>query len=233
MLKKLCAVSVAALLTAAVLSACSSHDTGNISASSGVSSSSAGASGLSSSSEASSAPTVSSAWSSFPDPDNDPLYVQAYNFYAAKQYDKSVTVSDEALAKDPNCFWAYNMKGIAIYFANGNKVASSCIDLINKSIAIDPGYSYGYFNKALILKGLKQWNDSITCFDKVLELTPNDTWAYFGISTIYADTNQFDLTLEYLKKAIDTDPSVKATAKTESHFQKYKDDPQFKALVDS
>ncbi len=151
------------------------------------------------------------------------------------QYDLAVTVSNQALAKDKNCFWAYNIKGIATYFANGNSVADECLGLIDKSTAIDPYYSYGYFNKGLILKGLKRWSESIANFNKVLSLKPGDTWSYYGIATVYADSNQVDSALKYLKLAIDTNPSaVKAQVQVdmERHFSRMKYDARFKALVD-
>jgi tetratricopeptide (TPR) repeat protein len=230
MTSKVSAVFIAAVVTAVVLTACgkgaakTNSRVQNTSGSSVISSQSA--------SGGSSAPSQSAA-SSYPNPDNDPLYAQAYGFYAAKQYDNSVAVCDQALAKDPNCFWAYNIKGTAIYYANGNSVADSCLSLINKSLSIDPEYSYGYFNKALIYKGLKQNDDSIACFNKALQYDPKSAWSYYGISTIYADINQVDLSIEYLKKAIDLDSACKTEAKTEYHYDRMRDNAQFKALVDS
>jgi tetratricopeptide (TPR) repeat protein len=64
-------------------------------------------------------------------------------------------------------------------------------------------------------------------------LDPNNAWSYYGISTIYADTNQVDLSIEYLKKAIALNPACKTEAKTEYHYDRMRDNPQFMALVDS
>lgn len=226
---KIPAALLAALLVAAFLTACGSCD--GKSGSSAIGSSSV-SSTSSSTPGASSAVAFASA-SSYPIPENDPLYVQAYQYYAAKQYDKSITVCDQALAKDANCFWAYNIKGTAIYYANGNSVADSCVALIDKSLSIDPDYSYAYFNKALIYKGLKQNDTSIALFQKVISLKPDDAWSYYGISTIYADENQVDPSIEYLKKAIALNPDCKTEAKTEYHYDRMRDNAQFKALVGS
>lgn len=167
----------------------------------------------------------------FSDPAADQMYVQAYMDYASDKYDAAEEICDKAIAADSRCFWAYTVKGIALYFANGNSHAQEALDLINRSLAINPNYSYAYFNEALIYKGLKQYGYSITSFDKDLQLKPDDQWAYFGIATVYADTDQYDLCMTYLKKSIDLDASVKTTARTESHFQKYKNDSRFQALV--
>lgn len=183
---------------------------------------------------AQSAGSSSSSASSYPAPESDPLYVKAYNDYSSNRYDDAISLCNQALASNPNCFWAYNLKGIATYFANGNSVATACLALIDKSTSINPNYSYGYFNKALIQKGIKDWNDSLANFNKVLSLKPNDTWSYYGIATVYADTDQTDQALQYLKLAIDTDPSdVKAQVKEdmERHFSRLQSDARFQALV--
>lgn len=229
MLKKIVAVLVVATLTATLFTAC---QRGTTSSSSDSLSGSSSQPDLQSSSVPSSSQS-SSPVSSFPAPESDPLYVKTYQYYEAKKYDAAVSVCDQALAADPNCFWAYNMKGTSIYFANGNSVADSCLALIDKSTAINPNYFYAYFNKALILKGLKRYDESITCFQKVLELKPGDTWSYYGIATCYADTRQTDPALQYLGLAIGTDASVKKDAKTEYHFDYLHGNAQFEALVGS
>lgn len=184
----------------------------------------------------SSVSTPSSSVSSYPAPESDPLYVKAYGYYESNRYDDAIALCNQALASNPNCFWAYNVKGIATYFANGNSAATSCLQLIDKSTEINPSYSYGYFNKALIQKGLKDWNDSIANFNKVLALKPGDTWSYYGIATVYADTNQNDLAIQYLQQAINTDSSgVKAQMQDdmERHFSRLESDARFQALLKS
>jgi tetratricopeptide (TPR) repeat protein len=233
MLKKIAPVFTAAILGLVVFTSCGKAAIKNNIESSG-SSSLISSSAPTSSSVSSQPVNASSTGSSYPDPEKDPLYVRAYSYYAADKFDDAVNVCNQALAANPNCFWAYNVKGIAVYFANGNSVADSCLALIDKSIAINPNYSYGYFNKALIEKGLKENDESISDFNKVLSLKPGDTWSYYGISTIYADTNQTELALQYLKLAIDTNPSaVKAQVKDDiyRHFSVLKNDPRFQALV--
>lgn len=228
------AVKAAALFTAAAavlsLTACS----GGGGASSKTSSAGAASpSGKTASSAVSAASSASSATSSLPAPESDPLYAQAYAYYAAKQYDNAIAVCDKALAANASCYWAYNVKGASIYYANGNSVADSCLALIDKAIAIAPDYSYAYFNKALIYKGLKQNDESIALFEKVISLKPDDSWSYYGISTIYADENDVDNSLEYLKKAIALNDDCRTEAKTEYHYDRMRSDPRFVALVGS
>jgi tetratricopeptide (TPR) repeat protein len=229
---------VITILLVVIFSACSSTGSNNESASSRTvsqapSESLSVASSMPASAVISSASQVSSSDTSttLPKPEDDPLYAKAYGFYASNNYDEAVSISESALVQNSKAYWAYNIKGIALYFANGNSYADKSLALINKSLDINPNYSYAYFNEALIYKGLKNYDKSLTCFNKVLALKPDDVWSYFGMATVYADIKETANALDYLKKAIDLDPAVKQTARTESHFEYLHDNQSFKALV--
>lgn len=235
---------LAALCIAAVTTACSHRPGGTGepgSSASGQSSSAPASSSSAASSGISSAPASSSVSSNaassgtqrFPDPEKDPQYVKAYTLYAGSHYDAAVQACDAAIAKDTGCFWAYNVKGIALYFANGNGMANQCLALIDKSLTINPGYSYGYFNRALIEKGLRRFDASIADFNRVLALKPGDVWSYYGIATAYADAGNADKAIEYLKTAVNLDPqNVRDQMKDDltRHFSRLQNDPRFKAL---
>ncbi|HCC00098.1 MAG TPA: hypothetical protein DEP42_02580 [Ruminococcaceae bacterium] len=217
MRKSILAVGCIALLSSLVLSSCSTtkkENTGSLSTSSRVSSITAA--------------------SSFPVPESDPNYVQAYGDYDSGKYETAIELCDQAIAENAQCFWAYNLKGISTYFENGNSAAEECLALINKSTDINPNYSYGYFNKALIQKGIKKWDASLSNFNKALSLKPNDTWSYYGIATVYADTKQNEQALNYLKLAIKADPTgVKAQIRDdlERHFSSLQNDSRFQELL--
>ncbi|MFT8887829.1 MAG: hypothetical protein ABF904_03340 [Ethanoligenens sp.] len=156
---------------------------------------------------------------------------KAQTAYMANQYDMAMNLANQAIASDSQCFQAYNIKGAAYYFQNGNTVADKALALINQSLAINPNYDYGYFNRALIYKGLKQYTQSIADFQKNIAITPTAAWAYYGIATIYADTKQTDPALSYLQKAINLDNSIKQTAKEQNHWDNLRSNAAFQALV--
>lgn len=204
------------------------------SSSSAVSSGPAPSSGTAVPSPSSSSGASGAASAAFPDPEKDPQYVKAYTLYAGNHYDAAVQVCDAAIAQNAKCFWAYNLKGIALYYANGNSMAPQCLALIDQSLAIDPQYAYGYFNRALVEKGLKKLDASIADFNRVLALKPGDTWSYYGIATDYADARSADKAIEYLKTAVSLDPSgVRAQMKDDlsRHFSRLQSDPRFQALL--
>ena len=191
-----------------------------------ASSSSVGSSSVSSSSSLSS--TLSTVHESS-DPEVVKLYTAASKYYTSKDYTNAVKKCDAAIAIDPLCYEAINIKGAAQYYATGDPQQG--LPLINKCIELNPKYQYGYFNKALIYKGEKNWDMSISLFNKVIEIAPDNAWAYYGISTIYADRNMVDKSLLYLKKAIEVDTSVKETAKVQSHYDRMRSNKDFQALV--
>lgn len=157
------------------------------------------------------------------------LYTEASNFYTKSDYTSAVRDCDAAIALDPLCYEAINIKGAAQYYATGDP--SQGLPFINRCIALNPYYQYGYFNKALVYKGEKNWPVSIGLFKKVIELNPKNGWAYYGISTIYADRNMVPQSLAWLKQAVTIDPTIKATARVQNHYDRMRSNKDFQALV--
>lgn len=241
MRKSVVCVLILSLLIINILTACNSENACNNESNKEAVSKASSAVSSSDSDKSSSGDTSATDSSSenenkkkFENPDENPRYQKAYAFYAKKSYDSAIKICDEELKKNADCFWAYNLKGISKYFANGNSVADECLTLIDKSVEINVDYYYGYFNMALIEKGTKKWDASIKDFQKVIDLKPDDTWSYYGIATVYADTQNKEGTLKYLKLALDLDSeNVKEAVKDDMtrHFSKLKNDSDFKALT--
>ena len=53
----------------------------------------------------------------------------------------------------------------------------------------------------------------------------------YGIATIYADQGDDTKALDWLEKAITIDPSVKAVAAEQDHFERFHNNARFKTLV--
>jgi len=64
-----------------------------------------------------------------------------------------------------------------------------------------------------------------------LEKDPSNTWSVYGIATIYADQGEDTKALDWLEKAIKIDPSVKAVAAEQDHFERFHNNRRFKTLV--
>ena len=84
---------------------------------------------------------------------------------------------------------------------------------------------------AMAYKLQHDYDQSLYWFEKTIQGDPQNTWSYYGISTIYADRGNKEASLSYLKKAIDLDLGVKEVAKEQDHFAQMRNLPEFQALV--
>ena len=66
---------------------------------------------------------------------------------------------------------------------------------------------------------------------KGIRKDPSNTWSVYGIATIYADQGDDTKALDWLEKAIKIDPSVKAVAAEQDHFERFHNNTRFKTLV--
>lgn len=154
---------------------------------------------------------------------------QAVKAYGEGDYKRAISLTDEALKKDPKNYKALSTKGIALAFSCSPEHGASVIE---KALAVNPSYVQGFYDMAIAKKLGKHYDESISYFQKVLAADPQNTWSYYGIATNYADKRDKGEALSYLQKAITLDPDhVKPEARTQDHFQWLHGDGDFEALV--
>jgi len=156
------------------------------------------------------------------------LYNKGFQVYLSRKYDEAIKHFDMAIQRDPNCYMAYNGKGIALCFKGS---FSDGMALIKKSLEIRQDFPYANFNMALAYKLQKDYGQALTWFDKAISYDSGNTWSYFGKACIYAEWNDRLRAVENLKKAIETDPGVKEIAKSEHDLDNIKSMPEFIELV--
>lgn len=157
----------------------------------------------------------------------DGMYNIAFQTFHNKEYKKAIELANKIIEAEPSYYKAYDLRGIATAY-NGS-LAEGLKD-IDKSLELNTSYAYGRFNKALALELYGHYDDSLTWYNKALELE-DYVWSYYGIASIYGRRGDVENTVKYLKKAVDKDSSVKATAKEEADFDKVKNSKEFKELV--
>lgn len=168
--------------------------------------------------------------------DSEALSTQGLQAYQHFEYDKAIALYDKAIDADSNNYKAYSGKGITMAMRGnetGNKSdVSSGIAYIQKALSLYPDYVPTFYDLALACKINGQYEIAIQYFQKVIDVEPDNTWSYYGIATIYGDKGQAKEAVSYLKKAIALDPQpVKEAARTQSHFDRIRNNADFQALI--
>lgn len=156
--------------------------------------------------------------------------------YQAGDYDKAIEYFDKAIDLDADNYQALSNKGVTLAMrgnGTGNKKdVEQGIALIEQALQLAPKDMASFYNLALAYKIDGQYDKAITYFKNVIAADPGNTWSYYGIATIYGDLGKADEALPYLKQAIDLGgEAVKEAARTQSHFDKIRDNKQFQRVV--
>lgn len=155
-------------------------------------------------------------------------YSDAHAAFFNHKYEEAIKISNEIIMQDNSFYKAYNIKGITLCFSNNFQEGMENID---KSLNINPNFGYARFNKALAYELYGNYDDALKWYDKALEVE-NYIWSYYGKASIYGRLGDVENTTEYLKIAIDMDANVKNEAKKEKDFDKVRNSPEFKRLVE-
>lgn len=169
------------------------------------------------------------------DATSEALFEKGLSFYQQFQYDQAISLYDQALAKDQKNYKALSGKGIALAMRGNGvnpKEVRQGISLIRQALELKPDYVPSFYDLALALKIDKQYDESITWFQKVIDSEPDNTWSYYGIATIYGDQGNAEKAVLYLKKAAAIDKeNVKEAARSQSHFDRIRNTRAFQDFM--
>jgi tetratricopeptide (TPR) repeat protein len=159
-------------------------------------------------------------------------YQKGYEAFMNKDYSGAISIENEVIASDNMNYKAYNVKGIAICYSNGNNFDEG-MALIDKALELKPDYDYARFNKALANELFGHYEEALKCYDKALEVKSSlwTVWNYYGKASIYGRVGDVKQTVENLKIAIGMDAGVKDFAAKEVDFEKVKGSKEFQDLI--
>lgn len=163
----------------------------------------------------------------------DELYNKAYDLFHNKKYSEAITAANDLLAEFEDSYRGYSIKGIAEGY-NGN--FDEGMKDIDKSLEINPDYGYGRFNKALLYELNQRFDDSLSWYDKALEIEKY-MWSYYGKASIYGRKGAVDEAVSNLQLAINAASSdeekkaLKETAKNEEDFDPISGDKKFQEAI--
>ena len=95
-----------------------------------------------------------------------------------------------------------------IYKLLGNN--SKAISFYDKIITIDNNCTDAYFNKGLVYANQKKYDEAAKCFEKTIELAPDNPYAYYSLGLTYElqDVPEKALEYYYLYIGLETDPKM-------------------------
>lgn len=161
------------------------------------------------------------------------LYNESYNLFFQGNYNEAIEKSNAIIAKFPESYKAYNIRGIAKAYSVGLEEGMKDID---KSLGIKEDYGYARFNKALNYELHGKYDDALKWYDRALEVE-SYMWSYYGKASIYGRRGDAENTITNLKKAIEVEGAksdesgIKKDARTEKDFDPVRGNKAFQELI--
>jgi tetratricopeptide (TPR) repeat protein len=156
-------------------------------------------------------------------------YVKQGNaFYFEKQYEESIASYDKAIELKPDDYVAYSNRGIALVYLGRYEEAIKSYD---NAIKLKIDYSDAWNNRGAALGELKRYEEAISSFYKALEFKPDLSQAWNNMAICYARQGKVEETVNALKRAIKLDSAHREKAKTNSDFDKVRQDERFQKLL--
>lgn len=135
---------------------------------------------------------------------------------------------DNAIKLDPFYYQAWWNRGIALRQLGRLEEAITAFD---NALKIKPDYPDAWDNRGYALFNLGRYEEAIASYDNALRFKRDDASAYFNKACAYALQENITLALENLKQAINLDSKYLEMAKTDTDFDKIRNDRRFINLL--
>jgi len=148
-------------------------------------------------------------------------------------YKQTIEKANAIIAKFPDSYKAYNIRGFAKAF---NVSFEEGMKDIDKGLSIKPDYWYGFYAKAFNYELYDKFEEALVYYDKSLEVEKY-MWTYYGKASIYGRQGDVANTVDNLKKAIEVEGAkenesgIKKEAKTEADFDPVRGNAEFEAII--
>jgi tetratricopeptide (TPR) repeat protein len=103
--------------------------------------------------------------------------------------------------------------------------------LYKKVIKTDPRHVSALNNLGVIFMNQKMYKQAVISYKKALNIRYNYVDAHYNLACLYAQKNDTELSLFYLKNAIDFNPEVRQWAARDDDLKNLADLPEFKKIM--
>ena len=126
------------------------------------------------------------------------------------------------------------------------ELAEEALKCIDRAIKTNESMPVAYVNKGCALSMLSDYKrrrnlndegdrlrqEEIQCYEKAIELDEEFTLAWYNAACHYSIVGNVDRAIDCLKRSVDINSDMKASAKADPDLQHISDDPRFKVLID-
>jgi tetratricopeptide (TPR) repeat protein len=154
--------------------------------------------------------------------------IDASKYFFYRDYDTALDKIAAVLAEDPDNVSALELRG-RIEIMNGDLDAA--LATFDEAIAADAEDYRGWQGKGEVLARTYNLDDALEAYSIAVENNKKASSSLYALAVIYARKSDKDNSLKYLEKAIKTNPFLKDTALEEPHFQGFRGDSQFWAIL--
>ena len=162
-----------------------------------------------------------------------PDYPDAWNnrgtvLFNLGRLEEAIASYDNALKFKPDYHEAWYNRGNALFNLGRYEEAIASYDNVLK---IKPDYPDAWHNRGTALFNLGRLEEAIASCDEALKIKPDDAIAYFNKACYYALQENIPLAFDNLKQAINLDSEFLEMAKTDTDFDKIRNDSRFIDLI--
>lgn len=138
------------------------------------------------------------------DPNNIECRMRICELYiAVHDYDKALTLTNEAIKIDPNAHIPYFYKGLII--RDSRRDTASALQYFQKSVDLSPNFEEGLDMMGVTLAAM---NDTFAKFyyKRLLDLKPNSDEVYYKLGVFYMNLDEVNLALDNFFQAVKLNP---------------------------
>jgi tetratricopeptide (TPR) repeat protein len=142
--------------------------------------------------------------------------------------EEAVQSYDKALDIKPDKRKVWNHRGVALFDLGRKEEAVQSYD---KALDTNPGDHAAWCARGWALFALGRKEEAVQNYDQALQIQPNFAPAYYIKACCYGLQEKIDLAIETLQQAITLNFKYQEMAKTDSAFDRIRNDDRFRALI--
>jgi tetratricopeptide (TPR) repeat protein len=136
------------------------------------------------------------------------IFLGTSSFLRIDAFKNSMAVWSDVIKKYPECYMAYNNRGLEYYY-NGS--LDKAIDDYTKVIEIKPNFPPIYNNRGIVYNDMGDYKSAVNDFTNAIKLNPKYRDAYYNRGNAFVHQGIYDVAITDYTKVIELDPNNATT----------------------